>query len=224
MARGLPALWSGLLSIPFFGTGIYLSFLLQNGVTSSGFTIPISDLKLLGVPFLVFGGFVLLVGVYIQFVAAPSAPRIRDDEEFVDNRHPSQRVALAKVIIGMPALIAAVYLLFFTLVPYVYPTIFLFFGLYFFSSGLKIYWANTLTSYWVTTQRIIKEYRFLSLRRQEIPLDKIRAVEERKSITEMMVGLGNIQVASGGGGGAVSVTMRNVGDSTGFADELRDLM
>lgn len=224
MGRGYPALWSTLLSIPFASAGAYLFLMQQSGFSLPGVTLPASDLQLLGVPLMVFGAFVFVIGLYFQIVSAPSAPRLQENEDVVDSRHPSQRVALSKIIIGIPILGVAGYLLFFTLVPYVYPTIIFVVGLYFFSSGLKTYWANTLTSYYVTTQRVMKEYRFLSLRRQEIPLDKIRGVEERKSITEAVVGLGNIQVASGGGGGSVRIVMRNVGDSTGFADELRNLM
>lgn len=224
MARGKPALWSTLLGVPFLAVGAYLYWLHESGLIISGMTIPASDLRPLSLPIAVFGGFILLIGLYIEFVAAPSAPQLQDGEEIVDIRHPSQRVAISKLLIGIPALVVAGYLLFFTVVPYVYPTVALLVGLYFFSSGLKIYWANTLTSYYITTQRVIKEYRFLSLRRQEIPLEKIRAIEERKSVTEAIVGLGNIQIASGGGGGSVRIIIRNLGNSTGFADELRTLM
>lgn len=224
VARGKPAVWSTLLGVPFLAVGAYLYWLHESGLVISGMTIPPSDLRLLSAPIAVFGGFILLIGLYIQFVAAPSGPRLQEGEEIVRTQHPSQTVALVKVAIGAPALVGAGYLLFFTVKPYVYPTVALVIGLYFFSSGLKIYWTNTLTTYYITTHRVLKEYRFLSLRRQEIPLEKIRAVDERKSLTEAMVGLGNIQIASGGGGGSVSIMMRNINDSTGFADKLRTLI
>lgn len=224
MARGLPAVWSTFLAIPFAAIGVYLYIVPQSAFTLPGGTIPAGDVQLLGIPIMFFGGFIFFVGLYIHFIAAPSTPRLQDDEHIVETRTPSQRVALSKIAIGIPILGIAGYLLLFTLTPYVYPTVTLVLGLFLFSSGLKTYWANTLTSYYVTNYRVIKEYRFLSLRRQEIPLDKIRGVEERKSITEVLVGLGNIQIASGGGGGSVRIVVRNIEDSTGFADELRSLM
>jgi uncharacterized membrane protein YdbT with pleckstrin-like domain len=115
------------------------------------------------------------------------------------------------------------YLLFFTFRPYIYPIGTLFAGLYLLSTGLYAYWTNTLTTYYVTSQRLIKEYRFISLVRQELPFDKIRGVEERRSIWETMVGLGNVRVASGGGG-TLELIVRNIYSPTEFADEVRDLV
>lgn len=223
MARGSPALWSTLLSLPFVAGGAYLYLIPQQGLQPSGANVSLSDLQLMGPPLIVFGIFIFLIGLYVEF-ASPPSPSLREEEDLVASRSPSQRVALTKVILSIPLLGAAAYLFFLTLFPYVYPTLALILGLYFLSSGIKTYWVNTLTSYYVTTRRVISEYRFISLRRQEIPLNKVRGVEERKSITETLVGLGNIRVASGGGGGSVQLKIRNVGDSTEFADELRNLM
>ena len=78
--------------------------------------------------------------------------------------------------------------------------------------------------YYVTSDRVISEYRFISLRRQELPVSKIRAVQERKSIFEAVAGLGHIEVASGGGGGSVSLNMRNIPESTEISDIIRGLM
>jgi membrane protein YdbS with pleckstrin-like domain len=222
MSRGYPAVWSFLLSLPFVGSGVYLYLSLQQDLELQGTTIPPSDLQLIGIPLVMFGGFVFLVGIYVQ-VAAPSAPTLREEEEIVDSRKPSQRVALSKIILSVPFFGMAAYWLFFTLVPYVYPTVVFVVGLYFFSGGIKTYWMNVLTSYYVTTKRVITEYRFISLRRQEIPIEKIRAIEERKSILEALVGLGNIRVASAGGGTSVQVKILEIGNSSDFADEIRKL-
>jgi hypothetical protein len=211
MARGQPFLWSTVLGTPFSVTGGYL-LLMDHGSNP----IPI------GFPLILFSGFIMLVGGYIHSVS-PTEPTMGDNESVVDTRYPYQKVAIAKIGIGFLFLLAAGYLLFLTTYPYVYPTVTLVVGLYFFSSGLKTYWTNTLTTYYITTGRIISEYRFIALRRQEIPLDKIRAVEERKSIMETLVGLGNIRVASGGGGGSVELNMRNIAGSDSFAGEIRKL-
>lgn len=148
---------------------------------------------------------------------------MRENEEIIETRNPAQRAAAAKTAIGLAALAVAVYLLVFTFKPYIYPTGSLVLGLYWFTTGLHAYWTNTLTTYYVTNQRIIKEYRFISLVRQELPFSKVRGVEERKSIWETLVGLGNVRVASGGGG-TLEVVIRNVYSPTAFANEIRELI
>lgn len=206
----MPAVWSSVLGAPFVLTGGWL-YLGQ-----------VEFPPVMGLPFALFGLFIVVVGLYIQ-VAGSSEPRLQDGEEVIEKRYPTQRVAFVKVGVGLPLLVATGYTLFFTHLPYVYPTVTLLPGLYAFSTGLHTYWTNTLTSYWVTSDRIIKEYRFLSLVRQEIPHSKVRGVQERKSITESLVGLGNVRVASGGGH-SLEIVMPNMVDSEGFADAVRSLL
>lgn len=211
MARGLPAVWSGLLGAPFISGGGY-GYLADTMVPSTA-----------GLLFVGFGAFTILIGLYINFIAAPDQPTMRDGEEVVDTRNPAQRAAIVQSLVGLLVLIIAGYLLFFTFQPYVYPTVVLVSGLYLFSTGTFAYRTNTLTTYYVTNERLIKEYRFISLVRQGVPLDKVRAVEERNSIWETLVGLGNVRVASGGGGG-LEITIRNIYTPTAFADEVRSLL
>lgn len=104
-----------------------------------------------------------------------------------------------------------------------YPTVTFVLGLFTFSTGLHTFWINTLTNYYVTNNRVIREYRFISLARHELPLSKVRGVQERKSITESFVGLGNVRVASGGGH-SLEIRMRNIHDSETFADEIRNVV
>lgn len=212
MARGLPAVWSTALGLAFGGFGAYL-YVAQDTHPSQ-----------FGLPFILFGIFTIIVGAYIHFIAAPEPPSIQQGEEIIETRSPTQKVAFSKIILSLPFLILSIYFQFFTLVPYVYPTVTLLVGLYLLSSGLLIYWKNTLTTYYVTTERVIKAYRFLSLVQQEVPLDKVRGVEERRSFAETMVGLGNIRIASGSGGGALEIVVKNIEDSTEFADEIRNLL
>jgi membrane protein YdbS with pleckstrin-like domain len=208
MARGLPGVWSTLLSVPFFGSGAYVYF----GETPYP--------EVLGAPLLLFGTFVLVVGWYIHLVAAPPAPTLREGEEIIDTRHPTQKAAITKIILGLPFLALAGYLLFFTMVPYVYPTVGFVVGLYLFSTGILTYWTNSLTTYSITNQRVISEFRLLSLVRKEVPMDKIRAVRESKSPVEALVGVGNIRVSSGTGAG-LEILIRNVDAVTDFAEKLR---
>jgi uncharacterized membrane protein YdbT with pleckstrin-like domain len=211
MARGLPVVWSTILGLPFIGTGVYT--LTQETLAPS----------VVGLPFIGFGAFVILLCAYIHFVAAPDPPTMRDGEEILETRNPAQRAAAIKTVIGFVLLLVTSYLLFFTFQPYIYPITTLLIGLYLFSTGLYAYWTNTLTTYYVTNQRLIKEYRFISLVRQEVPFDKVRGVEERKSIWEAIVGLGNVRVASGGGV-TLEIVIRNIYSPTDFADEVRRLV
>lgn len=213
MARGIPAFWSVLFGAPFAIAGAY---------------IKVNDPSVhvhpdVGLPILGFGMFVIAFGLYIQFIAAPAPPNMREDEEVVTTRNPAQRAAIVKSLCGFALLLGAGYQLFFTFVPYVYPTVVFVLGLYLFSTGIHTYWMNTLTTYYVTTHRLIKEYRFISLVKQEIPLEKVRGVQERKSIFEAIVGLGNVRVASGGGG-SLEIVVRNIYSTTKFADEIRNLV
>jgi Co/Zn/Cd efflux system component len=160
------------LGVPFVATGGYVY------LRDPSQAVPPE----LGVPVSLFGLFIIGIGLYIHFLAAPGSPTMRDGEEIIDTRNPAQRAAAAKTVVGSVFLILAGYLLFFTFMPYLYPMVSFVVGLFLFSTGLHTYWTNTLTIYYVTNQRVIKEYRFISLIRQEIPFDKVRGIEERKSI------------------------------------------
>lgn len=210
MARGRPGIWSSLLSLPFFASGGYVYVA----------TTPYPEL--LGLPLVLFGGFVFGMGWYIHLVAMPPAPTLHEGEEIIETRSPTQKAAFVRVLLGLPFLILAGWLLLFTNVPYVYPTLVFVVGLYSFSTGILTYWKNSLTTYFITNERVISEFRLLSLVRTEVPLRKVRAVKESKSPIEAVVGVGNIQVSSGGGA-SLSVTIRNIDAATEFADELRRL-
>jgi hypothetical protein len=211
MARGRPAIWSGIFGILFLSSGAYAYFGQHNAP------------KEIGLPFIAFGLFIVGVGLYIEYVAAPDEPEMDEDEEIIDTRSPVQRAAIAKMGVGAVLLGVFVYLILFTFTPYIYPIAALIPGLYLFSTGLFAYWTNTLTTYYVTNQRFIKEYRFISLVRREVRLNKVRGVEERKSIWEALVGLGNVKVSSGGGQ-ALQVKAKNIFKSTTIADEIRELL
>lgn len=213
MARGLPAVWSSLFGVPLVAGGAYVY------VEDPNATVPPET----GLPIIAFGLFVIATGLYIRHVAAPDPPTMREGEEVIETRNPAQRAALAKTVVGFLFLVAAGYLYFFTFEPYVYPTAAFVGGLYLFSTGFYAYWTNTLTTYYVTNQRLIKEFRFISLVRQEVPFDKVRGVRERKTVWEALVGLGNVSVASGGGA-SLEIVVRNIYQPAQFADEIRNFV
>lgn len=209
MARGYPVIWSTIIAMPILGTGVWLYLRLPD--------------ELYHVPVAVFGSFVIVMGVYVQLIT-PQEPVLYDDEALITTRHPSHRVAAGMMASSVPFLVAAGFLLFRTLYPYIYPTVVFLVGLYYFTKGIKTYWSNTLTRFFVTDERVISNYRFLSLKRKEIPMSKIRGIEENKSVAETLVGLGNVRLASGGGGGSVRLVIRNIEESSTFADEIRNLV
>jgi hypothetical protein len=167
-----------------------------------------------------FGLFVVGMGVYVQYVAAPEAPQMRDGEHVVEDRNPAQRNALAEALVAVPLLGLGGYLLYFTQRPLYQPTIVFGTGLFLFSRGLYRYWQNTLTTYLLTNQRVVEEYRFVSLLRNEVPLEKVRGVEEHRSAWDSLFGLGNVAVRSGSSSG-LTVSVDEVYEPTEFADLVR---
>lgn len=178
-----------------------------------------------GVPILLFGGFVILIGLYIQFRAAPEAPSLEDGESVIETRHPTQWAAAIRMLIGLPFLVLCGYLLFFTFLPYVYPTVAGVIGGTLLLTGLTRYWRNTLTTYWLTNRYVIKEYRFLGMGRNFIPLDKIEGSRDLKTPIEALVGVGHVAVASAGKapGKTTSIETRAIPEAEEFAKKIRQL-
>jgi hypothetical protein len=191
MARGAPRLWGLVLGVPTIGTGLF--------ALSSGGTAPAE----LGYPFLLLGAVTILIGLYVGSVS-PEGPDVEPIAEF----EPSQLGAVALVAIGGSFLVATIALLYFTTVPYVYPTVaFVGFVLLFVKGGVR-YWQNSLTTYYVTDDRVISEYRFLALRRSAISHDDVTNVSRRQSVLETLTGLGSVQVTVAGSG----LRLRDIGD------------
>lgn len=217
MARGLPAVWSAVFAVPFLVAGSYLAgFQSRYPLFGSQPRVP----SVVGFLLVGFGLFVLGLGLYVHVVVAPEAPRMRENESVVDQRDPAQRNALAETGVSVPVLCVGGYLLYFTPRPLVYPTVVIAAGLYLFSRGVHRYWRNTLTTYFLTTQRVIEEYRFISLVRNEVPHEKVRGVEERRSAWDSLFGLGDVSVRSGASG-ELTVSVDDVYDPTEFADRVR---
>lgn len=217
MARGRPAAWSGLLALPLVAAGVYV-FHFQTRLSLFGTQSRAPPLA--GLALVLFGLFVVGLGVYVQFVVAPEAPTLRPGERIVDDRDPAQRNALAQAFASFPVLGAGIYTLYFTELPYAYPIAGLALGLYLFSTGCYRYWQNTLTTYLLTNRRVLEEYRFLSLVRNEVPHDKVRGVEERRTVWDSLFGLGNVNVRAGATGD-LTITVDGIYESAPFADEIR---
>lgn len=211
MARGRPALWTAVMAVPFFVGGLY-------AYSSSPYAPGTA-----GLAWSAFAIVIGLLGGYVEF-RAPPEPTLTEDEEQIAVRYPAQRVALVTVVASAPFLGTAFYYLFFTDQPYVYPTVPLVIGLGLFSRGLYRYWSNALTGFYITDQRVVRSFEFLSKITKEIPLDQIRGIQENRSIRESLVGLGNVRVASGAGGNTLEVVVRDIHDASEFASQLRELV
>jgi len=220
MARGLPAVWGSIFGGPMIAGGIYLYwFAAAYPLVASQPETPPS----VGLVMMAFGLFIAGMGVYVHSVAAPEALQLRDGEHVIEDRKPAQRNALAEAVIAVPILGLGGYLLYVTQLPLYQPTLVLTVGLFLFSRGLYRYWQNTLTTYFLTNQRVVEEYRFVSLLRNEVPLQKVRGVEEQRSVWDSLFGLGNVAVRSGASGG-LTVSVDQVYEPAEFANLVRSAL
>lgn len=183
MARGAPRLWGALLGAPTVGGGVY-AFTAGTGAPGA-----------IGYPLVVLGAAVVSIGVYVQSVS-PEAVVADPVEEF----KPSQLGAYLLGIGSLPFLIATLYLLYGTTIPYLWPTLTFISFIMLFVQGSVRYWQNTLTTYYITGDRVISEYRFLSLKRSSINHDDITNVARVQSVTETLTGLGTVRVTVAGSG------------------------
>lgn len=203
-----PVVISGLLALPF---------VLAGGVIQ---IIGLAFLIAFSVPLILLGLFVIAVGIYVR-LASQSAPTFREEEEVLETRRPRFRVAALKVGLSVPFFLAAPVVLFFTVVPLMWPFLLFFGALFFFFSGFTTYCRNMLTTYYLTDQRIISVYRFISVDRKEIPLDRVKVIKEGRSVWETILGLGNVLAATGGTE-TLQIKVRHVGDPAPFAEKLRE--
>ncbi|MFT4891364.1 MAG: hypothetical protein ACI9YT_002296 [Halobacteriales archaeon] len=181
MARGVPHLWGAGLGIPSLLGGVYV---LATGGTE---TAPAG----LGYPFVILGAVALLLGFYVSRVS-PEPPEVEPIEIF----KPSQLSAQLLGVASLPLFVVTIYLLFWTRFPYVWPTLAFVMFVSLFVKGLVRYWQNSLTTYYVTDDRVISEYRFIGVKRNSAEIGEIGSVERRQSAVETLTGLGNVTVRS----------------------------
>lgn len=191
MSRGLPHVVGAIVGCLFGLTGGYIYV----GQTPAPNAI--------GITLALFGTGVFLTGWYVHRVS-PAPIDFGTDERVITTVEPNQLVAVIRLVVGGAVLLVAGYLLFATQVPFVYPTLAFTFGFAILLTGLVRYWKNTLTTHYVTTQRIVSEYRFISLNRQIIQIDDVIGVSRTQSVLESLVGYGSVLVSSGGGNPSAS--------------------
>lgn len=191
MARGMPGVVGSVVGAPFVVTGLYAS--LSETPLPSAVALTLAA----------FGLLVVLTGWYVHRVS-PAPIDFGTDERVIETVHSSQLVAALKLALGAVVLLVTGYLLFGTQVAYVYPTLTFVAGFAALLTGLVQYWQNTLTVHYVTTQRVVSEYRFVSLRRQIIQIDDVIGINRTQSVPESLFGYGTVLVSSGGGNPSAS--------------------
>lgn len=182
MARGAPLAWGALLGVPNVLAGAY--------VLGSDAAVP----PKLGYLFVALGSLTLALGAYVRY-RAPESLNMNEAEIF----KPSQLSAYLMGAMSLVALAVTLYLLYWTRVPYVWPTLAFLAFVYTFVKGSVRYWQNTLTTYYVSHDRVVSEYRFLSLKRTSINHEDITNVSRKQSLVETLTGLGSVQVVVAGG-------------------------
>ena len=191
MARGRPQLWGLVLGLPTAAVGSYVA-------TDSARAVPTE----MGYPFVALGVVAVLGGLFISRMAPE---QLSDDPEavFIPNRLSAYFFAGVSVV----PLAATLYLLFFTRVPYVWPTVAFAVFAYVFVRALVSYWRNSLTRYYVLQDgQVVSEYRFISLSRSSVDAKSIQGVDRDQSFVETLLGLGNVTVRSASG----DISFRNL--------------
>lgn len=188
MARGWPAFWTTLIALPFLLGGAYVHLYLPDYPTSIG-TVP-----------MLFAGFMILLGLYVHVLVAPEPPAMQPGEEMHVVVSPFSWAAATRFPVFLAFLVMAVYLRFYTDFPVVAAAAAMVACLYFLVTGLVRYWKSSLTVHYVTNRRIITDYRFLWLIRVEVPLPKVTGLEQRKTVMESFLGIGNVVLVTGAGG------------------------
>ncbi len=198
-----------LIGLPFFVSG---AFGLINDDLSNQASLAV----------MLVGVLVVLVGVYVNILSRPRLNPM-SDEEILVLRHPSMKPAFARIVMSVPFFVASVYMLEFTLLPYVYPFIPFLVAMYLYFRGVITYWINHHTTYYVTNRRAVHMYRFVWLDTTEIPVNAINSISETRSFIELISGRGSVQVASGIGA-RHKVRMQEIDSPGPVAEVLRRLM
>ena len=172
---------------------------------------------------LLVGALLMFTGLYMSFTGIVPSPPLLPGETQLEMRHPTMKPAYARMMFSLPFFVVVGYLAFFTVLPYVYPTVLFVIGLYFFFQGAMRYLRNLHITYTVTDRRVVHMYRFLWLSTKEIPVSRIISIAEARSFFEIVTGRGSVVVASGIGERQV-IRIEDINDPGAVAESLRALL
>jgi hypothetical protein len=135
--------WSFLVALPLIVGGLLI---LQ---TNTPFPTA------LAYPPLALGSFVWVGGV-VTHLSAPPWPQTYQGERILASTTPTRRVAAAKTVFGLAGIGLGTVLLLNVSIPLAYPILTLLGGTYLYSRNIFQFWVNSLTRYFLTTQRLIR--------------------------------------------------------------------
>lgn len=145
---------------------------------------------------------VLLFAGTLYFGVARSAPipDLEEDEYLLVLRHPSMKPAFAQIIGSLPFFVISGYLLEFTYLPYIWPLIPYFTGLFLYFRGIARFWINHLTTYYVTSEYIVHTYQFfpgVEKGSGTIPVEEaVNYIGKDRSFFQVLTGRGRVTVHS----------------------------
>lgn len=201
----------------------FWSFLAGTPLVISGSYILISNTSLpdaLGYPPLILGTFVWLGGLVTQ-LSSPPLPNTYENEELIDTTTPTRRITAAKNLTGLLLLGAGTWLLIDVSIPLAYPIITILVGSYLYAAGIFQFWVNSLTRYYLTSQRFIQTYQLLSVRSKSLPLSRVQSMEESRTLFERIFGIGHIAIESAGDTGTSRIVGKHIEDPHSVAEGLQ---
>ena len=169
------------------------------------------------------GALLMIIGLYMSFTGIVPSPPLLPGETQLEMRHPTMKPAYARMVFSLPFFMGALYMGFFTGLPYVYPTVMFVVGLYFFFKGSMRYLRNLHITYTVTDRRVVHMYRFFWMNTKEIPVSRIISISEARSFFEIITGRGSVVVASGIGERQI-IKIEDISDPGPVAESLRALL
>ena len=111
----------------------------------------------------------------------------------------------------------------YTMLPYLYPSVILIVGLFYFFKGTMKYLRNLHLSYTVTDRRVVQMYKFLTLNTAELPVGRLISISESRNFFELLTGRGSV-IAASGIGRDQTIKMEEIDNPSPVAETLRGLL
>lgn len=165
---------------------------------------------------------VVMLGLNASIIQRPGLS-LAPGEEVVEMRRPSLKPPFARIAAGVLIFAAAGFWQWLGPAPYVHSLALLAVGACIYLLGVATYWRNTRTAYYVTNQRVVRMYRFISLVTTEIPIGNVNFISLSRSFFEILTGRGGVQVASGIGARR-KVHMKEIDNPEPVAQAIQELV
>lgn len=148
--------------------------------------------------------------------------RLKSEREIL-KISPSLKPPISILFSSLSFLLLTIYFYYYTEVPYAVPTITYIIWFIVFYRGVSLTMVYRRTTYYVTDKRVLREYKFVKLKSNEIPISQIRAIEESRSLLGNLFSLGDVNIFSGQSK-SMTVKFADISNSTRVANEIRGLV